>query len=172
MTQDGSVDLVLRLEAAFDQPVEKVWPYLFRWNLWVDPKDFVSHRIAGNADNEGEVMAVNHFDETGRLDSLFFVKLLKAVPNSQLVYKILSPQHTYDAETGRQQEVPQTGYEVFSIFERHGRTVIMLDLLMEIGITGLTADQVQEVGTRFREETEKKWYQEYFPKLESLSSKP
>jgi len=170
MTQDTAVDLVLRLETTLDHPVGKVWPYILHWNLWVDDKDFISHRVAGKADTEGEVKAVSHFDDTGRMDSHFFIQVLKIVPNNLLIYKILSPEHAYDAETGNATEVPQTGYEVFSIFEKGGNTLVVLDVLAELRLAGTTADQGRTIAEKYKVETEKNWYQKYFPKLRQLLS--
>ena len=172
MTQDTEVDLVLRLETALDHPAEKVWPYILHWNLWVDNRDFISHRVAGKSDTEGEVIGVNHFDEAGRMDSSFFIKVLKIVPNKLLIYKILSPEHSYDAETGKATEVPQTGYEVFSLREKDGTTMITLDVLAELRLAGTTADQARGIAEKYQVETEKNWYQKYFPKLKQLLSHP
>jgi uncharacterized protein YndB with AHSA1/START domain len=172
MTQDVAVDLVLRLETVLDHPVEKVWPYILHWNLWVDNKDFISHRVAGKSDTEGEVIGVNHFDDTGRMDSSFFIKVLKIVPNKLLIYKILSPESSYDAETGSITEVPQTGYEVFSVCAKGGTTMITLDVLAELRLADTAADQARGIAEKYQVETERNWYQKYFPKLKQLLSRP
>ncbi len=170
MAEDTAVDLVLRLERTLDHSIEKVWPYLLHWNEWVDNKDFVPHRVAGQPDSEGEIKGVSHFDATGRMDSFFFIKVIKIVPNKQLIYKILSPEHSFDAKTGQATEVPQSGYEVFNVYESGGKTVVALDVLAEMRVTGVSADEATRFAAKYQEDSEKNWYEKYFPKLEKLLS--
>jgi uncharacterized protein YndB with AHSA1/START domain len=168
MAEDTTVDLVLRLERALEHPVEKVWPYLLHWNLWVDNKEFIPHRVAGQLDTEGEVIAVNHFDAEGRMDSMFFIKVVKIIPNKQLIYKILSPEHSFDPKTGVATHTPQSGYEVFNVYHSGGKTVVALDVLAELKIAGIGPEEALGVATKYRDDTEKNWNHNYFPRLEKL----
>jgi hypothetical protein len=162
------VELISHVEVTLDHAVKKVWPYILRWDSFVDDKDFIPHRVAGAPDAVGEVKGVSHFDKTGRMDSLFFVKTIKIVPNQQMVLKVLSPEYVYDVKTGISTEVPQTGYEVFNIYEKDGRTIFTLDCFVEAMPPGITEDDVQRIAEQFQADTANNWDQKYFPRLKKL----
>jgi uncharacterized protein YndB with AHSA1/START domain len=164
------VDLILRLESAFDHPIEKVWPYILHWHLWVDEKEYLQHRVAGKPDHEGEIKRVSHFDSTGRLESSFHMKIIRIVPGKQLIYKILSPDHAFDAETGACVRTPQSGYEVFGVARVDGKTLVSLDVLAEIQMTGISEESARSFEAKYKEDTEKNWYGKYFPCLRRLLS--
>ena len=169
--QRVKVDLLAHVETALDHPLEKVWPYILHWNLWVDEKDYVEHHVAGSHDTEGEVKRITHFDETGRMDSSFFVTVIKIEPHKQLVYKILSPSYVYDAVTGASTEVPLTGYEVFDLREeKRDQTIVTLDIFAESCPAGISKDQVHGIAKDYRINTDKNWHGNYFPKLNKLLS--
>src|SRR5262249_20845652 len=149
----------------------KVWPHVLHWNTWVDAKQFVPYRVAGQADSEGEIKAVSHFDETGRMDHLSFLKTIKIVPNKQLVIKLLSPQYNFDPKTAQSSEFIETGYEVFTVYDKNGHTVMSLDALFEQRIPGISETEVSKIVRDYHTYTESNWYNTYFPNLKKLVAK-
>jgi len=164
------VNLLSYVETTIDQPAEKLWPFILHWHLWVDEKDYVEHRVSGNPDTEGEIKRITHFDETGRMDSCFFVEIVKIEPCKQLIYKILSPSYEYDATTGASSESPFSGYEVFDIHEKGGKTVLTLNIVAEWRLGGITEEEAKRLSCEYRANMQKNWNENYFPKLKSLVS--
>jgi hypothetical protein len=166
----ATVDLLACVETTLDHPIENVWPYILHWNLWVDSRDYVQHRVAGSPDTIGEVKQITHLDGTGRMDASFFATIVKIVPHQQLIYKLWSPSYGYDAVTGISTEVPLTGYEVFNLREEIGHTVVSFYVFAESRPTGVTEAQAQGMSNDYSVDTKKRWRDKYFPKLNELLS--
>jgi hypothetical protein len=171
MTQDVAVDLVLHVETALDQPIEEVWPYILNWTLWIDANDFVQHRVSGTPDTEGEIRRITQFDGAGRVAETFFIKVARIISGRQLVYKVLSPTYMYDAATGASTEVPTTGYEVINVHKEGDRTIVALDVFLDLRPDGVTEEQANSMPAALRAEIEHKWHGKYFPKLKALLAK-
>jgi len=131
MHDEGTtVRYTVHVETTLEHPAEKVWPHILRWDAWIE--DYREERVGGAPDAVGEVLRVSHFDETGRLDLSFFVSIFKITPHRQLVYKIISPLYSYDAETGAVTAAPTMGFEILNLREDGETTVIGLDAFIEL----------------------------------------
>jgi hypothetical protein len=165
---DVPVDLVHHMEETFDYPAERIWPYLLNWTSFVDENDFMAQSVTGTPDVEGEVKRVSALAH-GRVESTFMLKVVKIVPNRMLVYKLISADSSFDAETGAVTETPQTGYEVMSVREEGGRSVVMLDVLAESRPAGVTTEeQARQFAADYSAFTENRWRTNYFPRLRQL----
>jgi hypothetical protein len=162
------VDLVLHVEETFDHPAEQVWPYVLHWTSFVDENDFMAQSVTGTPDVEGEVKRVSALAH-GRVESTFLLTVLKIVPNRMVVYKLTSPDWSFDADTGAVTETPQSGYELVSLREEAGATVVMLDVLAESRPAGVTSpEQARQFAADYASFTENRWLTNYFPRLRQL----
>jgi len=162
------VDLLAYMETLCPYSASTVWPFIVRWNDWVDARDYVEHRVGGNQGAEGEVKRITHFESGGRVESSFLVRVLRVIPNRLLVYKILSPAIQYDAESGQTTALPLTGYEVFELREAGQGTALSFQVLAETKRRGISVAEAQELGRVYRENAEQAWNERYFPALHAL----
>jgi hypothetical protein len=165
---DIAVDLVLHVEESFDATAEQIWPYVLHWTSFVDENDFMAQSVTATPDTEGEVKRVSALAH-GRVESTFLLTVLKIVPNRMVVYKLTSPDWSFDADTGAVTETPQSGYELMSLREEGGKTVVMLDVLAESRPTGVTTqEQAQKFAADYAAFTDDRWRTNYFPRLREL----
>jgi len=163
-----SVDLLVSVETTLEYPVETVWPYVLQWKRWVD--DYIEQRIAGTANTEGEIKSISHLDATGRMQSQYFVKLIRVLTHKLLVYKILSPSYNYDASNGARSQMALSGYDVFRVRAENGRTVMNLEIYADMELQNTSETQARDFAQKHQIEAERNWYETYFPRLRLLLS--
>lgn len=156
---------VLHVETVLDHPVEKVWPYLVYWEPWI--AGYVIGSGSGKVDQEGETFDVRHFDEAGRIDESFTMKVIRFAPYQQFVLERVSPHTSYDKD-GDPTVLRFTGYDINGIFDVGGKSLITTDVIGDKWHPGITPEEAEAMAAEFTKGAVEAWEGKYFPALRKL----